>query len=41
MTGLIVIPTLGWRAMFLIGGIGTLWVWWERRMRLARNHRAG
>jgi putative MFS transporter len=31
MTGLVVIPTLGWRAMFLIGGIGTLWVWWERR----------
>ena len=31
MAGLLVIPTLGWRAMFIIGGVGTLWVWWERR----------
>jgi MFS transporter, putative metabolite:H+ symporter len=27
----IVIPWLGWRPMFLIGGVGTLWVWWMRR----------
>jgi putative MFS transporter len=27
----IVIPWLGWRPMFVIGGIGTLWVWWMRR----------
>ncbi|MFM0490046.1 MFS transporter [Paraburkholderia graminis] len=26
-----VIPWLGWRPMFVIGGIGTLWVWWMRR----------
>lgn len=26
-----VIPWIGWRAMFVIGGVGTLWVWWERR----------
>jgi len=31
MTALIVIPSLGWRPMFLVGGLGTLWVWWERR----------
>jgi putative MFS transporter len=31
MTALLVIPTLGWRAMFFIGGVGTMWVWWERR----------
>jgi MFS transporter, putative metabolite:H+ symporter len=31
MTGLVVIPSFGWRAMFIIGGVGTLWVWWERR----------
>ncbi|MFL9963865.1 MFS transporter [Paraburkholderia sediminicola] len=27
----LIIPLLGWRPMFLIGGIGTLWVWWMRR----------
>ncbi len=27
----LVIPWLGWRPMFIIGGIGTLWVWWMRR----------
>lgn len=27
----IVIPWVGWRPMFVIGGIGTLWVWWMRR----------
>lgn len=27
----IIIPWLGWRPMFVIGGIGTLWVWWMRR----------
>ncbi|CAN7797522.1 MFS transporter [Paraburkholderia hospita] len=26
-----IIPWLGWRPMFVIGGIGTLWVWWMRR----------
>jgi MFS transporter, putative metabolite:H+ symporter len=31
LTGMVVIPRLGWRAMFIIGGIGTLWVWWLRR----------
>ena len=31
MAGLLVIPSLGWRPMFMIGGLGTLWVWWERR----------
>jgi len=31
MTGLIVIPAFGWRAMFVIGGVGALWVWWLRR----------
>jgi putative MFS transporter len=31
LTGLLVIPWLGWRAMFVIGGIGALWVWWLRR----------
>ncbi len=31
LTGLVVIPWLGWRAMFAIGGIGALWVWWLRR----------
>ncbi|MBB5399480.1 MULTISPECIES: MFS transporter [Paraburkholderia] len=29
--GWLIIPKFGWRPMFLIGGIGTLWVWWERR----------
>lgn len=27
----LIIPLLGWRPMFVIGGIGTLWVWWMRR----------
>jgi MFS transporter, putative metabolite:H+ symporter len=27
----LIIPWLGWRPMFVIGGIGTLWVWWMRR----------
>jgi putative MFS transporter len=31
LTGLAIIPWLGWRAMFVIGGIGALWVWWLRR----------
>lgn len=31
MIGLVVIPWLGWRAMFVIGGVGALWVWWLRR----------
>lgn len=31
MMALLVIPSFGWRAMFFIGGVGTLWVWWERR----------
>ena len=31
LIGMIVIPFLGWRAMFVIGGLGTLWVWWLRR----------
>jgi putative MFS transporter len=31
MIGLVVIPHLGWRAMFVIGGVGALWVWWLRR----------
>lgn len=26
-----IIPWIGWRPMFVIGGIGTLWVWWMRR----------
>jgi putative MFS transporter len=29
--GLLVIPWFGWRAMFIIGGLGALWVWWLRR----------
>jgi MFS transporter, putative metabolite:H+ symporter len=29
--GWLIIPEFGWRPMFVIGGIGTLWVWWERR----------
>jgi MFS transporter, putative metabolite:H+ symporter len=29
--GMVVIPWLGWRGMFVIGGVGTLWVWWLRR----------
>lgn len=31
VAGMFVIPTLGWRAMFVIGGLGTIWVWWLRR----------
>jgi MFS transporter, putative metabolite:H+ symporter len=27
----LVIPWMGWRPMFIIGGVGTLWVWWMRR----------
>lgn len=27
----VIIPWLGWRPMFVIGGVGTLWVWWMRR----------
>lgn len=38
MAGLLVIPTFGWRTMFFIGGVGTLWVWWERR-KLAESPR--
>jgi putative MFS transporter len=29
--GLWVIPAFGWRAMFIIGGVGALWVWWLRK----------
>jgi MFS transporter, putative metabolite:H+ symporter len=29
--GLFVIPALGWRPMYLIGGLGALWVWFLRR----------
>jgi putative MFS transporter len=29
--GLFVIPMFGWRAMFIIGGVGALWVWWLRK----------
>lgn len=29
--GLLVIPWLGWRAMFVIGGLGALFVWWLRK----------
>jgi MFS transporter, putative metabolite:H+ symporter len=31
LVGLVVIPMAGWRAMFVIGGCGALWVWWLRR----------
>ena len=31
LVGMFVIPWVGWRAMFVIGGVGTLWVWWLRR----------
>ncbi|MDR5798169.1 MFS transporter [Caballeronia sp. LZ008] len=31
LVGWVVIPEFGWRPMFLIGGLGTLWIWWERR----------
>jgi putative MFS transporter len=30
-TGLFIIPALGWRPMYLIGGLGALWVWFLRR----------
>jgi putative MFS transporter len=30
LVNLIVIPTLGWRAMFVIGGVGALWAWYLR-----------
>jgi putative MFS transporter len=31
LVGLVVIQQVGWRAMFVIGGCGALWVWWLRR----------
>lgn len=31
LVSIAIIPLLGWRAMFVIGAIGTLWIWWERR----------
>ena len=31
LLGMLVIPAFGWRTMFVIGGIGTLIVWWLRR----------
>jgi MFS transporter, putative metabolite:H+ symporter len=31
LVGFAVIPWVGWRAMFVIGGVGALWVWWLRR----------
>ncbi len=31
LVGMVVIPNIGWRAMFVIGGLGTIWVWWLRR----------
>jgi MFS transporter, putative metabolite:H+ symporter len=31
LTGFAIIPWLSWRAMFVIGGAGALWVWWLRR----------
>ncbi|KHK59516.1 major facilitator transporter [Burkholderia sp. A9] len=31
VVGMVTIPTLGWRAMFVIGGVGTLWLWYLRR----------
>jgi MFS transporter, putative metabolite:H+ symporter len=31
LTGFAIIPLIGWRAMFVIGGVGALWVWWLRR----------
>jgi putative MFS transporter len=31
LVGFAVIPTIGWRAMVLIGGIGALWVWYLRK----------
>jgi putative MFS transporter len=31
LIGLLVIPSLGWRAMFVIGGVGALAVWYARK----------
>jgi putative MFS transporter len=31
LTGFAIIPLVGWRTMFVIGGVGALWVWWLRR----------
>jgi putative MFS transporter len=31
LVGFAIIPTIGWRAMFLIGGIAALWVWYLRK----------
>jgi putative MFS transporter len=31
LIGFAIIPLIGWRAMFVIGGVGALWVWWLRR----------
>jgi MFS transporter, putative metabolite:H+ symporter len=31
LVSMAVIPMFGWRAMFLIGGVGALYVWWLRR----------
>ncbi|MBC8641362.1 MFS transporter [Caballeronia sp. EK] len=31
VVGLVAIPHLGWRSMFVIGGVGTLWLWYLRR----------
>lgn len=31
LVGFVIIPLVGWRAMFLMGGCGALWVWWLRR----------
>lgn len=31
MVSMAVIPLWGWRAMFVIGGVGALYVWWLRR----------
>ncbi|MDQ7976364.1 MFS transporter [Paraburkholderia sp. SARCC-3016] len=31
LIGLLVIPALGWRAMFVLGGIGALGVWYARK----------
>jgi putative MFS transporter len=31
LISVVVVPMLGWRTMFAIGGVGTLFVWWMRR----------
>jgi MFS transporter, putative metabolite:H+ symporter len=31
LVSMAVIPIFGWRAMFLIGGVGAIYVWWLRR----------